>query len=85
MPDFHAPFTREELEGRGWRFEEGAMASMPDAFLKTVASEDHGDFRVRIFEENWITVTSDTHYISIPMKSFPGALAAAEALLKGVG
>ena len=40
MPDFHAPFTREELEGRGWVFNGGRM-TIPhsgwiiDSFLST--------------------------------------------------
>lgn len=76
--------NREELEKQGWVYEERTENDEPDSFLKTITGEEVGELQVRIFQENWITLTSKYHYIPIPMKSFELALAVAEALTKGV-
>ena len=75
MPDFHAPFTREELEGRGWVFNGGRMTIPHSGWI--IAINDALAFSIEEYDQEEIFVQFYTE--------FHDALAAAEALLKGVG
>lgn len=78
MPEFHAPFTREELERRGWRIESCWIEKTVDNVWLTVNALG----RFHQLDRN--TGNMNTEYLG----SFEKALSkcdAAEALLKGEG
>lgn len=79
MPDFHAPFTREELEGRGW------VTGVTNTGFMYVENEK-GHVKIRVFFD--LNMSIHVHKrgkVLIPIASFTHGIEAAEALLKGVG